>query len=58
MGWELHAIAMFAGHASTDSTLRYIHLSGRELSQKLHSSMAQIHAWRVAALTGSDGGTR
>ena len=52
MGWELHAIATFAGHASTDSTLRYIHLSGRDLSEKLNSSMASIHTWRVAALTG------
>ena len=51
MGWELHAIATFAGHRSTDSTLRYIHLSGRELSAKLNSSMAQIHAWRVGMLT-------
>lgn len=50
MGWELHAIATFAGHASTDSTLRYIHLSGRDLSEKLNSSMGHIHAWRVAAL--------
>ncbi|XVQ11121.1 tyrosine-type recombinase/integrase [Spirillospora sp. CA-255316] len=55
MGWELHAIATFAGHASTDSTLRYIHLSGRELSEKLNSSMEHIHAWRVAALTGHAG---
>ena len=47
MGWEVHAIATFAGHRSTDSTLRYIHLSGRELPAKLNSSMAQIHAWRV-----------
>jgi integrase len=51
MGWELHAIATFAGHRSTDSTLRYIHLSGRELSAKLASSMSQIHAWRVSMLT-------
>jgi site-specific recombinase XerD len=51
MGWELHAIATFAGHASTDSTLRYIHLSGRELSDKLNRGMAQIHAWRIAMLT-------
>ena len=51
MGWELHAIATFAGHRSTDSTLRYIHLSGRELSEKLASSMSQIHAWRVSMLT-------
>ncbi|MGH3591804.1 MAG: tyrosine-type recombinase/integrase, partial [Pseudonocardiaceae bacterium] len=50
-GWELHAIATFAGHASTDSTLRYIHLSGRELSEKLNHGMAQIHAWRVSMLT-------
>lgn len=52
MGWEVHAIATFAGHRSTDSTLRYIHLSGRELAAKLNSSMAQIHAWRVEMLTG------
>jgi integrase len=35
MGWELHAIATFAGHRSTESTLTYIHRSGRELSAKL-----------------------
>jgi integrase len=35
MGWEVHAIAAFAGHRHTDSTLRYIHLSGRELADKL-----------------------
>jgi site-specific recombinase XerD len=51
MGWELHAIATFAGHRSADSALRYIHLSGRELSAKLNSSMAQIHGWRVGMLT-------
>ena len=28
MGWQLHAIATFAGHRSTESTLTYIHLSG------------------------------
>ncbi len=55
MGWELHAIATFAGHRCTDSTLRYIHLSGRELSARLNSSMAHIHAWRVGMLTGPEG---
>ena len=54
MGWELHAIATFAGHRSTDSTLRYIHLSGRELSDKLNRGMAEIHAWRISLLTGTD----
>jgi len=54
MGWELHAIATFAGHASTDTTLRYIHLSGRELSDKLNRATAEIHSWRVSLLAGSD----
>jgi len=52
MGWEVHAIATFAGHRSTDSTLRYIHLSGRDLAEKLNASMTQVHAWRVQMLAG------
>jgi integrase len=56
MGWELHAIATFAGHRSTDSTMRYIHLSGRDLSEKLNASMTHIHAWRVNLLTSLDAG--
>jgi integrase/recombinase XerD len=51
MGWEVHAIAAFAGHRHTDSTLRYIHLSGRELAGKLSQGMQHIHARRVQALT-------
>ncbi|MEQ4725526.1 site-specific integrase [Nonomuraea sp. B19D2] len=51
MGWELHAISTFAGHRSTESTLRYIHLSGRDLSAKLNQSMEHIHAWRIDMLT-------
>lgn len=54
MGWELHMIASFAGHRSTDSTLRYIHLSGRELSARLSSSMVQIHQQRVMLLAQLD----
>jgi len=54
MGWELHAIAMFAGHRSTDSTLAYIHLSGRDLADKLNKGMAQIHGWRVRTLARLD----
>jgi integrase/recombinase XerD len=53
MGWELHAIAMFAGHRSTESTMRYVHLSGRELSDKFNRAMAGIHAQRVGMLTAS-----
>ena len=50
MGWELHAIATFAGHRSTETTLTYIHLSGRELADKLARGMDHIHAWRVEML--------
>ncbi|WP_242439068.1 tyrosine-type recombinase/integrase [Streptomyces sp. CB00455] len=51
MGWEVHAIATFAGHRHTDSTLRYIHLSGRDLADKLNRGMQHIHAWRIQTLT-------
>lgn len=54
MGWEVHAIASFAGHRSTESTLRYIHLSGRELSVRLNASMSHLHAWRVESLTTTE----
>ncbi|MDZ7578638.1 MAG: site-specific integrase [Candidatus Nanopelagicales bacterium] len=54
MGWELHAIATFAGHRSTESTLRYINLSGRDLAAKLNRSMAHIHAQRVSMLTAAE----
>ncbi len=53
MGWELHAIATFAGHRSTESTLSYIHLSGRDLSAKLNRSTADLHTQRVAMLTAA-----
>ncbi|WSP50479.1 site-specific integrase [Streptomyces sp. NBC_01243] len=52
MGWELHEIATFAGHRQTDSTLQYIHLSGRELADNLRGGMEHIHAWRVQTLAG------
>ncbi len=51
MGLELHAIVTFAGHRSTESTMRYIHLSGRELSDKLNRAMTSVHAQRVGMLT-------
>ncbi|WP_411130390.1 tyrosine-type recombinase/integrase [Streptomyces sp. x-19] len=57
MGWELHAIASFAGHRHTDSTLQYIHLSGRDLADKLARGMDHIHAWRIQMLTAPAGAT-
>jgi integrase/recombinase XerD len=49
-GWDIHEIAAFAGHRSIQTTLLYIHLSGRDLSLKLAAGMAQIHARRVQML--------
>ncbi|MGI8715279.1 MAG: tyrosine-type recombinase/integrase [Solirubrobacteraceae bacterium] len=49
-GWEIHHIASFAGHRSTDTTQRYIHLSGRDLSERLARGMTQIHRARIAQL--------
>jgi integrase len=50
-GWELHAIATFAGHRNPSTTLQYIHLSGRELAEKLASAMTEVHAWRTTQLS-------
>ncbi|MCW1100159.1 site-specific integrase [Streptomyces sp. RS2] len=55
MGWELHAIATFADHRNTDSTLQYIHLSGRDLADKLARGMKHIRSWQIQMLTSADG---
>jgi len=44
--WDIHEIARFAGHRSIQTTLLYIHLSGRELGTKIAQGMAEIHSWR------------
>ena len=49
-GWDIHEIARFAGHRSTDTTLQYIHLSGHDLAEKLEGGMARIHSWRLEVL--------
>ncbi|HZI75443.1 MAG TPA: site-specific integrase [Gemmatimonadales bacterium] len=54
-GWELHAIATFAGHRNLATTLQYIHLSGRDLAEKLTRGMAQIHTWRAQTLAEGHG---
>jgi len=49
-GWDIHAIARFAGHRDTTTTLQYVHLSGRDLAARLANGMDQIHSWRVREL--------
>lgn len=48
--WDIHEIATFAGHRSIQTTLQYIHLSGRDLASKLERGMASIHTWRLNLL--------
>lgn len=49
-GWEIHAIARFAGHRDTSTTLQYVHLSGRDLALRFSQGMAQIHQRRLEEL--------
>ena len=50
--WDIHEIAAFAGHRSIQTTLLYVHLSGRDLSRKLAAGMAHIHEQRTRLLAG------
>jgi hypothetical protein len=34
--------------------MRYIHLSGRELSERLNASMSHLHARRVGMIADAD----
>ncbi|MGI4820718.1 MAG: tyrosine-type recombinase/integrase [Janthinobacterium lividum] len=50
-GMELNLIASYAGHKSLETTMLYIHLSGREIADKLSASMDTIHRWREQTIT-------
>jgi integrase/recombinase XerD len=52
-GWDLHELARFAGHQNLETTLQYIHLSGRDLADRLSRTIVQLHAWRLEALSDS-----
>lgn len=47
-GWDLHEIACFAGHRNLSVTQQYIHISGRELADKL--TQASLHIERITPL--------
>jgi len=49
-GWDIHEIALFAGHQSLETTKDYIHLSGRDLAEKLRRGMSLIHERRAAQM--------
>ncbi len=48
-GWSLQDLAIFAGHRNLQTTLMYIHLSGRELGPKYAHAMQQIRSWAEQA---------
>jgi len=50
-GWDLQHIAQFAGHRNPQTTLLYIHLSGRDLAEQFARGMDHVHAWRRQTLT-------
>jgi integrase/recombinase XerD len=50
-GWTIDQIAQYAGHRNLTTTLRYIHLSGRELAARLHRASASIQADRERLLS-------
>jgi integrase/recombinase XerD len=43
---DIHEIAAYAGHRSIQTTLLYIHLSGRELAPRFDRAMQSIRRWR------------
>lgn len=49
-GWDLHEIALFAGHRNLSVTQQYIHLSGRDLAEKMSAGMEQLRNARVYEL--------
>jgi site-specific recombinase XerD len=42
---DLHQIALYAGHASLQTTMLYIHLSGVELTEAVSRSLAGFEHW-------------
>lgn len=48
--WTIDQIAQYAGHWDLSTTLRYIHLSGRELAARLHRATVSIQAERERLL--------
>jgi len=49
--WTIDQIAQYAGHRDLSTTLRYIHLSGRELAARFHRTSQSITADRERLLT-------
>ena len=47
---DIHEIAAYGGHRSIQTTLLYIHLSGRDLAPRFDRAMQSIRRWRSAGV--------
>ena len=47
---DLHQIALYAGHASLQTTMLYINLSGVELTEAVTRSLAGFEHWIEVSL--------
>lgn len=50
---DLHQIALYAGHASLQTSMLYIHLSGVELTEAVSRSLANFEQWIEVILGGT-----
>jgi integrase/recombinase XerD len=50
---DLHQIALYAGHASLQTSMLYIHLSGVELTEAVSRSLANFEQWIEMILGGT-----
>ncbi len=48
---DLHQIALYAGHASIQTSMTYIHLSGVELTEAVSRSLATFERWIEMSLS-------
>ncbi len=48
--WDIHEIAIFAGHRSIETTMIYVHLSARDLAARFNATMEQLHQQRLEAM--------
>ncbi|HEX8656651.1 MAG TPA: tyrosine-type recombinase/integrase [Hymenobacter sp.] len=51
--WNMPQIAAFAGHRSVATTMLYVHLSGRELSERFRQTLDSMLDWRQETMKTS-----
>jgi integrase len=52
-GWKLPQLAAFAGHRSPATTMLYLHLNGRELSESFCETLGSLLDWRQETIKTS-----